>query len=99
MGFFVDRVETQDKVVITFKRYALLVWGILFFICLFFLSTAIFKEVGMVLHFLFFGFVFFFVFAHLKFYLEIHAGMKKKGVKMSGSKYSFSNPLVVEITK
>ncbi len=99
MGFFVERVETQDKIVITFKKYALFVWGVLAFICLFLLSSMFFREAGMVLNVLFWTFLFVWIVPYLKTYREIHAAMRKKGVKMSGSKYSFSNPLIVEITK
>jgi len=99
MSFFVERVETEDKVVITFKKYALFVWGILAFICLFLFSAHFLKEAGMILNFLFYGFLFYFLISHLKYYREIHAAMRKGSVKMSGSKYSFANPLTVEITK
>ena len=98
MGFFYDRDETKDKIIITLKRAALfyyfmwpciVIWTVTLlhggiFIILAILSFA----VMLVLAVPFWGIN-----------TELKQMMKKGGIKASGSKYSFRDPLRYEIEK
>ena len=93
-SFFFDRVETSTKIVYRFKNQ----WINYLALALTFVAVWMLEDMGAVG--LILG-VYFIVYTvlHLKPYKEIRNAKKHGYVKTSGSRYSLSDPPVVEIEK
>ena len=101
MGFFYERTETKDKVVV--KYFPTFVLPILLFILGIVVSTWIYEIGGPIVALLFplpFLAMIWLFGMHMKNVSEEVAKARREGrVKTSGSRWSFSNPLTVEIEK
>ena len=102
MGFWYDRIETEQEIKIVYKKYALYYWGLMVSLGLaFFFGSS--QGWDNPLTNLIYGIAIFFVFGGLIFFGKAHkelkAAMKKGGVNISGSKLSFSSPLTCIIKK
>ena len=97
MGLFCDREETEEQIVIhvRYAWYYVYLGGV--FVCIF-LSRS-FGKVFLVPAGVFIILMIVFTFAYWPLSAKIRKEMRNGTVKVSGSKYSFSNPLTFIITK
>ena len=97
MGIFCDKEETKEQIVIRFK-YA---WFYVFlggvFVCVFLGKS--FSRIFFLPSIVFFILMIIFAVAYWPVSAEIRRAMRDGMVKVSGSKYSFSNPLTFVIKK
>jgi hypothetical protein len=98
MGFFIDRQEMEQRVVICYKKVA---WYYIFLfamiVCAFLGGR--FGRVSFLLSAIFFVLTFTFGVPLWRTNREVRRAMKRGDVRVSGSKYSLSNPLTFVITK
>ena len=100
MPVFHERKETPDKIIIRYKYWPL--FYIILVGCLI-LSITLDEIVGGLWGYSVWGLVFIFllifIIDHWKPWKETRKAMREGSVKISGSKFSFSNPFVVVIKK
>jgi len=98
MGFIVDIEENEQRKIIRYTRYPLYLWCLLSG-----LAIGMIGETWIPWAWALAAPLFLIAFAIVipcwKYNGEIKRAMRSGGIKLSGSKWSFSNPLTVEITK
>jgi len=100
MGLFYKRKETSDEIIIVYKYYPLFwIFLIVIPISSVILDVVIGGKAGDILIDLIWVIVIIFLIDIWKPSQEVRKAMRKGNVQMSGSKFSFSNPLTVRIKK
>jgi hypothetical protein len=97
MGIFCDKEETEEQIVIRVRYAWFYVWLGGAFVCIFLGKS--FSGVFFVPAVVFLILMIVFAVAYWPVSAEIRKAMRNGMVKVSGSKYSFSDPLTFVITK
>ncbi len=99
MGFAIDVQEDDNRKVIRYTRYPLFMWCLLIGLCIGFVGEQWLHAASWFIAAPLFAVAMAVAIPCWKYNGEINRAMRQGGVKVTGSKWSFSNPLTIEILK